>query len=140
MSRAQTLIDTGPIVAILDPREEHHAACVDVLRNLGESPCTCWPVITEAMWLLRGSHIGQKKLLESLETGVMRLLPLDETSVPKLELLLDQYASLRPQIADLCLVHLADRESIQTVFTLDRRDFSVYRYRGRGAFRLLPEP
>jgi predicted nucleic acid-binding protein len=37
------------------------------------------------------------------------------------------------------LVHLANRENIGTIFTLDRRDFSVYRTVRKKAFRLLPE-
>ena len=31
------------------------------------------------------------------------------------------------RLADAALVHLAERENIDTIFTLDRRDFSIYR-------------
>jgi hypothetical protein len=50
-----------------------------------------------------------------------------------------QYADLSPQLADLALVHLAQRDGLDTIFTLDRRDFAVYRRKGRSGFRLLPE-
>jgi predicted nucleic acid-binding protein len=92
-----------------------------------------------AMWLLRDSLAEQQRLLGAFDTGILQLLPIDESAVPSLRTKLDQYQSLRPQFADLCLVHLAERERIQTIFTLDRRDFSVYRYHGRTPFRLLPE-
>jgi hypothetical protein len=36
------------------------------------------------------------------------------------------------------LVYLAEREKIDTVFTLDTRGFSVYRLSGNRALRLLP--
>jgi predicted nucleic acid-binding protein len=36
-----------------------------------------------------------------------------------------KYASLQAQFTDAMLVHLANRENIETIFTLDRRDFSV---------------
>lgn len=52
---------------------------------------------------------------------------------------MNRYKSLSPQLADLSLVHLAQREGLETVFTLDRRDFSVYRRKGRAGFHLLPE-
>jgi hypothetical protein len=49
-----------------------------------------------------------------------------------------RYSDLRPQLADLSLLYLAQRERIGTVFTLDRRDFTVFRdHRGR-AFNLIP--
>jgi predicted nucleic acid-binding protein len=50
-----------------------------------------------------------------------------------------KYGNLRPQFADVVLVYLADRENIKTIFTLDRRDFSVYRTRHKGSFRIVPE-
>jgi uncharacterized protein len=46
---------------------------------------------------------------------------------------------MRPQLADASLVHLANRESIDTIFTLDRRNFSVYRSARNRRFRLIPD-
>jgi predicted nucleic acid-binding protein len=37
------------------------------------------------------------------------------------------------------LVYLAHRENIDMIFTLDRRDFSVYRSARKRPFHLLPE-
>ena len=37
-----------------------------------------------------------------------------------------RYQDIRPQLADAALVYLAGREGIDTIFTLDRRDFGVY--------------
>ena len=50
-----------------------------------------------------------------------------------------RYAQLRPQLADAALVYLADREKIDTIFTLERRDFSAYRPARRTRFRLQPD-
>lgn len=36
------------------------------------------------------------------------------------------------------MVYLAEREGIDTVFTLERRDFSVYKLAGNRSLRLLP--
>jgi predicted nucleic acid-binding protein len=44
----------------------------------------------------------------------------------------------RPQLADAALVYLAARERIDNIFTLDRRDFLIYRTGRRRAFRILP--
>jgi predicted nucleic acid-binding protein len=50
-----------------------------------------------------------------------------------------RYENIRPQLADAALVYLADREGIDTILTLDRRDFSVYRSARKRAFRILPD-
>lgn len=139
MSLRNVLVDTGPLVALIRRDDAHHERCSRMLHDIAQPMLTCWPVITEAMWILRDSRTGQEKLLAGFNTGLLRLLPLDESSIPSITRLLIRYASLSPQLADICLVHLAERESIRTIFTLDRRDFRVYRYRGNSEFRLLPD-
>jgi hypothetical protein len=52
--------------------------------------------------------------------------------------LMKRYKSLRPQLADMSLVILCQQVEASTVFTLDRRDFTVYRVKGK-KLRLLPE-
>ena len=47
--------------------------------------------------------------------------------------------SIRPQLADASLVYLAGREQIEAIFTLHRRDFSLYRTGRKRSFRILPE-
>jgi len=52
--------------------------------------------------------------------------------------ILAKYKGLRVQVADASLVHLANREGIEVIFTLDRRDFSVLRLSRGRKLRLLP--
>jgi len=40
--------------------------------------------------------------------------------------------------ADATLVHIAERESFSTIFTIDHDDFETYRIGGRKRFRILP--
>lgn len=135
----RVLIDTGPLVAILSPSERNHELCSSTLRNLPNPPITCWPVITEATWLLRGFPQAVRRLLSSINVGIIEILQVDSIEVDQIAIILDQFASLRPQFADAMLVYLAHRENIDTIFTLDRRDFSVYRTSRKKPFSLLPE-
>lgn len=137
--KSRVLVDTGPLVAILRRNDQHHSACVTAIKQIVAPLLTCWPVITEAMWLLKELPEAQDRLMDGFSTGLLQILPLDESSAPSLIRLRRQYASLKPQLADLCIVHLAHREKIKTIFTLDRRDFTVYQYQNRAAFRLLPK-
>ena len=141
MSRAASriLVDTGPLVAILSREDSHHESCIEALREMAAPLYSCWPVITEAAWLLRRSPRAVQQLLGSTEAGFLELLPLAGAEAKAIAALMRRYESIRPQLADAALVYLAARERIETIFTLDRRDFSIYRTGGRRSFRILPE-
>lgn len=98
----------------------------------------CWPVLTEAIYLLRHQPRLLEKLLKGFEIGLFRLLILEPEALPWIANFFGRYPELERQLADACLVYLAERENIETVFTLDRRDFSIYRRTGNRGFRLLP--
>ena len=42
-------------------------------------------------------------------------------------------------LADAALVRVAEREGLDTIVTVDRRDFPVYRIGRRKPFRIIPE-
>jgi len=134
----QVLVDTGPIVAILLESDEHHEACGEQLRHIRAPLLTCWPVITEAAWLLRAYPQAIRKLLASFHGRPYELMALGETDLPGITAILGKYEALRIQLADASLVHLANREGIETMFTLDRRDFGVLRLAHGKKLRLIP--
>ncbi len=134
----QVLVDTGPIVAILSRSDEHHRACVEQLHNIRGPLLTCWPVITEAAWLLRGYPLAVKRLLSSFNGLPFELVPLKQDDLPGIATILAKYKGLGIQLADASLVHLANREGIDTIFTLDRRDFGVLRLARGKKIRVIP--
>ena len=126
------------MVAILREADEHHVRCVAQLRELRAPLLTCWPVMTEAAWLLRRHPAAIARLMTAFETGVFELAPLDASDIPSIAAILSKYRTLGVQLADAALLHLANRESIDTVFTLDHRDFEVFRLKGGKRLRLVP--
>jgi predicted nucleic acid-binding protein len=134
----RVLVDTGPLVAILSSADQHHEICVETLRHLPGPLFSCWPVMTEAAWLLRAYPRAVQQLLRSADNGFLELLPLAGEEGKAIADVMKTYEDIQPQLADAALVHLADREGIDTIFTLDRRDFSVYRSAGKRPFRILP--
>ena len=135
----RVLVDTGPLVAIVSRRDNHHQICVEQLRSITPPLFTSWPVITEAAWLLRREPSAIQRLLSSTGVGFIQLLSLDTDASAWLMKFLRRYQKLGAQVADGSLVYLAERENIDTVFTLDRRDFSIYRFRRNRSFYLLPK-
>jgi predicted nucleic acid-binding protein len=99
---------------------------------------TVWPAVTEAMFLVRDSWPAQAALLEMLESGAVELLPLDQDDVPRVTELMAKYKDLPMDLADAAIVRAAERERLRRVFTLDQRDFRVYRPSGLGRLSLIP--
>jgi len=139
VTEALVLADTGPLVAMLSPSDIHHESCVEAAKKIAPPLLTSWPVIAEAAWLLRGRPMAVDHLLDLIEIGAIEVLDLDKEAVKQTRRILNRYRSLGPQLVDATLVYLAEREKIETIFTLDRRDFRVYRTRRGRAFRLVPE-
>jgi uncharacterized protein len=135
----RVLVDAGPLVAILSAADEHHRECVETLRNLPGPLFSCWPVITEAVWLLRTHSHAVQQLLRSIHSGFLELLPITSLEAKFIADIMKKYEHVRPQLAHTALVYLAVRHGIDTVFTLDRRDFAVYRLPRKGFFRVLPQ-
>ena len=135
----RTLVDTGPLVAILSKRDEHHDRCNEVLKGMAAPLFTCWPVLTEALWLLRSNPAAIQALLKSFDGTRLALLPMDETSLPWTARFMRRYQNVDAQLADASLMYLAEHQDFETVFTLDRRDFSVYRLRGHRSLRIVPD-
>jgi predicted nucleic acid-binding protein len=133
------LVDTGPLVAILSRDDAYHSVCVDALRGLPGPLLSCWPVITEAAWLLRKTPRGIQQLLSGIDGRFLELLPLAGEEAVPIASMMKQYQDINPQLADAALVYLAIREEIDTIFTLDQRDFSIYRTGRRRGLRLIPE-
>jgi predicted nucleic acid-binding protein len=95
-------------------------------------------VITEAAWLLRAYPLVIRRLLSSFRGRPFELVALGETDLPGIAAILVKYEGLGIQLADASLVHLANREGIEIMFTLDRRDFGVLRLAHGKKLRLIP--
>jgi predicted nucleic acid-binding protein len=132
-----TLTDAGPLVALIDADDAFHDRCVTALKQTREPLFTVWPVITEAMHLV-GSWTAQDRLWNVLEDERLALLPLGTPDISRMRALMRKYADLPMDLADAALVRVAERDGVQTVFTMDRTDFAVYRLHGTKRFRLIP--
>ncbi len=95
-------------------------------------------MVTEASYLLEFSQRAQQALLGFVASGAVELPEFGPKLVAKAQALMTKYADLPMDFADATLVVLAEGIGASDVFTLDRRDFGVYRL-GRRRFTLLPK-
>lgn len=135
----ELLLDTGALVSILDRSQMHHEKCVRFFDGWDGPVVSTEAVLTEATHLLGRVRNGRKACAEFFLDGGAVLVPATVPSLRRVRDLLDEYADLPMDYADATLVVLAEEIGTDLVFTTDRRDFRVYRIRGRKSFRIVPE-
>lgn len=128
------IIDTGPIVALLN-RKDRHNAWIRKALNVIEPPIfTAESVVSEAAFLLTRAAGNPDSLLTLLAEDILRIDFQAAQEVPALQTLMRKYASVPMSFADACLVRMTELEPDSIVITLDS-DFTVYR---RNRRRTIP--
>jgi len=120
------IIDTGPLVALFDESEPLHEMCKSALKKIRKPLITSWPVLTESFYLLGDWHEGQKELWNFILSGGLSIYDIPETDYGRLSALMAKYADKPMDLADASLVLISETKKIKIIFTLDKRDFSVY--------------
>jgi predicted nucleic acid-binding protein len=134
------LCDSGPLVALLIPADQHHAACTATLDELGtEILLTTWPCLTEAMYFL-GKASGcaaQDHLWRSVARRAIRIIRPQRREWRRTRRLMRRYATTPMDLADSSLVVAAERTGIRRIFTVDRH-FRFYLIHDRDPFDVVP--
>lgn len=137
MGRA--LVDTGAIVALVNRDDRHHGEAVEWFRGFRGQLLTTEAVITETAYVLAASPAHQRAALLWLEraraAGLLQVEAVADYAA--LARIIAQYGDLPCDYADASLIALAERTGVTAIATIDQRDFSVYRLRGRKRFRIL---
>jgi uncharacterized protein len=130
------LLDTGPLVALLDRRDRYHEWAKTRLAEVRPPLHTCEAVLTEACFLLRRLPGGPQAVLDLVHRGLLTVHFSVQDEAASIQKLLMRYADLPIDLADACLVRLAELTRGSVVLTLDS-DFTVYRIRGRSPIPVL---
>lgn len=134
MSVKNTLVDSGPLVALFDRDDRDHRRVRDFLESRRLRLVTTWPVLTEVCALLpRRSGLD---FLEYVARGGVGVESLAATDIPGLLTLSRKYADRPMDFADASLVMLAIKTGLDTILSLDA-DFSIYRLPGKKPFKNL---
>ena len=133
------LLDTGVIVALLDRSEKFHQACAEAVRELAAPLITCESVIAESCYLLRNLPGAPEAVIENVAAGIFQVPFQLSREAVGVKQVLRKYRDRRIDLADACLIRLADEFETADILTLDK-DFAVYRWSKNKPFRLLPGP
>lgn len=138
MADSTIVLDTGPLVALLDRDEAHHRWAAAQFATLGPPLLTCDAVLSEASFLLHRAGLDSSLPVELMARGAMEIAsPLssrdDASSVRNL---MRRYRNVPMSFADACLVRLVERTENGSILTLDS-DFRIYRQANRRVIPLL---
>lgn len=120
------IVDTGPLVALLNRRERHHAWTVETMDVIEPPIFTCDAVLSEACFLLQGVKGGSDAVLELVARGIVRSDFHVMAELDALRALMKKFASVPMSLADACLVRMSELDQRTVVLTLDS-DFKIYR-------------
>ena len=123
------LVDTGPLVALFDRKDDHHERCAAILKEIREPLCTTVAVLTEAFHMLEPQSMGSDRLREFVAKSAMSVWFLDLVSLTRAFELMELYADRPMDLADASLVAAAEALATRKIFTIDRNDFATYRVR-----------
>ena len=130
------VVDTGPLVALLDKREQYHVWATEQLDQLAPPMLVCEPVLVEATFLLAQLPKAQDALLGLIADGTLQIAFHLEEHVNEILSLRQKYRDLPMSLADACLVRMAELHDNYCIFTLDS-DFKIYRKHGRASLKLI---
>jgi uncharacterized protein len=133
-----SLLDTGPVVALLDRKDPHHDWVAPRFNRLQGRLVTTGAVVTEATFFLQDVRDGIARLFELLASPKVDI----RDSFQPLQLraaaeLMDRYADTPMDFADATLVALAAELETELVLTLDERGFRTYRHGRNRPFKLV---
>jgi predicted nucleic acid-binding protein len=135
---ARTLADTGALLAYLDRSDRWHDRCRKAFGQLRLPLVTTTAVLTELFHLVGDDRREKEAAWGFVRSGAVSLAPVLASDLPAIEELMIRYHDRPMDFADATLVHVAERDSVSTVFTVDHDDFETYRINGRKRFRVLP--
>ena len=130
------LVDTGPLVALANRRDKHHARCVEHLERYRGRLLTTWAVLTEFSHLA-DTVAATLPLYHWVERGGREVLPLGRDELVTAIDWIERYADRPMDLADASLVVAALKTGCSVIWTLDRADFETYRLPGRKHFKLV---
>jgi predicted nucleic acid-binding protein len=132
------LIDTSALFALVRERDRWHQRCIDALQSARVPLVTTTAVLTETFYFALRTRGLMEHVWEYIRAGRIVIAPITDVDLPALEVLMRRYADRPMDFADATLVHVAEREGLRTILTIDHGDFETYRIGRNAKFRILP--
>ncbi len=127
------LVDAGPLIALFDKDDGHHAAMRGLIRDAAARLITTWPVITETSHMLDFDARAQLDFFRWVAAGGVIVHEIPQEALGRIIELVEKYDDRPMDLADTTLVVAAEALGIKEIVSIDR-DFDIYRIAGSGPF------
>jgi uncharacterized protein len=132
------ILDTGPLVALLDASDPDHERCAELIQASGERRVVPVCVLVEVEYLLRPWPSAFPALLADFESGALELLDLPGRWLRRAGELLERYRDLSLGLVDATVLAATEMLEEPKLATLDRRHFHAVKPAHCEALELLP--
>ncbi|MGI8964879.1 MAG: type II toxin-antitoxin system VapC family toxin [Limisphaerales bacterium] len=130
------LTDSGPLVALLNRSDEHHAWAREQFAHVPCPVWTCEGAITEAAYLLYSASLPAWGVLELVEREIVSIRFDLESSLDRVLSLMKKYSDTPMDFVDACLVSMTESKRDCRLITVDS-DFHIYRRFERKSIPLI---
>lgn len=136
----KTLLDSSFLFSVINNEDANHAACVEVALDNSMEKLVLVTVIPETCYLLHRwlGHKVMRAFVERLQDPLWKIEPVLPADFVRVSEILNQYADARLDLVDATLITAAERLGIDTILTLDQRDFRLVRPKHIDFFEIRP--
>jgi len=122
------IVDTGPLVAFFNRRDEYHHWVLQQLSTLRGTLITTESVVSECLYLLGYSNLAITAINEMVASRKLMVSDVPTQNFSEVLKLVEKYQDLPASLADATLMVVYNSMKQVKILTLDS-DFKIYRAR-----------
>lgn len=129
-----TFMDTGPLIAFFNERDQWHRWAKEQFNNYKPPFYTCEAVITESVYQLLSMQKDPDRIMKYVIRDYLKIQPIfsNPESQARIRQIIQTYSNLPADFADACLVHLYERSPRKAqILTVDSDFLFIVRERKR---------
>ncbi len=132
------ILDTGPLVALLDATDPDHGRCTELIGTSNERRMVPICVLVEVEYMLRPWPTAFSALLAEFDAGSLELLELPKRWLLRAGELLERYRDLSLGLVDASVLAATEMLDETKLATLDHRHFLTVKPAHCETLQLLP--
>ncbi len=135
------VLDTGPLLAAINPNDKDHLRCRALLEQTTEPMLIPVPVLAEVDYFVCKYMQASVfvRVLDDILAGAFSVVDLVPSDYPRVREVCDRYADAKVGFTDASVLAIVERLKEPKVASLDHGHFRMLRPRHVPALHLLPD-